>query len=208
MFLISAENTTLNCIPKNVHFLCVKFPDEKKYEAIRDYPIPTNADEARRFVAFCNYYRRFIKNFADYSRHITRLTKKNVEFNLTSECQKAFEYFKKALMSPQILQYPDFAKPFCITTDASKQACGAVLSQEYDGKQLPISYASKSFTKGESNKSTIEQELTAIHWAIQYFRPYIYGKHFLVKTDHRPLTYLFSIKNPSSKLTRMRLDLE
>ena len=120
----------------------------------------------------------------------------------------AFEYFKKALMNPGILQYPDFGKPFCITTDASKHACGAVLSQEYEGRQLPVAYASKTFTKGESNKSTIEQELTAIHWAITYFRPYIYGTHFLVKTDHRPLTYLFSMKNPSSELNRMRLDLE
>ena len=123
-------------------------PDDNKYSAIRDYPTPTNADEARRFVAFCNYYRRFIENFANYSRHITALTKKNAIFHWTPECQTAFEYLKKELMSPQILQYPDFEKPFCITTDAGKQACGAVLSQDYDNKQLPVSYASKSFTKG------------------------------------------------------------
>ena len=48
--------------------------------------------------------------------------------------------------------------------------------------------------KGESNKLTIDQELTAIHWAIKHFRPYVYGKHFLVFTDHRPLSYLFSMK--------------
>ena len=183
-------------------------PDDSKYSAIRDYPVPKDGDEAKRFVAFCNYYRRFIRNFADFARHITHLTKKNVKFEWTNECQEAFEYLKKALMSPTILQYPNFEKEFCITTDASKKACGAVLCQEYDGKYLPISYASKAFTSGESNKSTIEQELTAIHWAINYFKPYIYGKHFLIKTDHRPLTYLFSMKNPTSKLTRMRLDLE
>ena len=183
-------------------------PDDSKFAAIRDYPIPKDAEEARRFVAFCNYYRRFIKNFAEFARHLTYLTKKNVEFNWTTECQTSFEYLKNMLMSPQILQYPDFNKEFCITTDASKKACGAVLCQEHDGIYLPVSYASKSFTKGESNKSTIEQELTAIHWAVNYFKPYIYGVHFRIKTDHRPLTYLFSMKNPSSKLTRMRLDLE
>jgi len=53
-------------------------PDDKKYDVIKNYPVPHDADSARRFVAFCNYYRRFIKNFADYSRHITRLCKKNV----------------------------------------------------------------------------------------------------------------------------------
>jgi len=40
-----------------------------------------------------------------------------------------------------------------------------------------------AFTKGKSNKNTYEQELAAIHWAINYFRPYIYGRHFTVKTD-------------------------
>ena len=62
-------------------------------------------------------------------------------------------------------------------------------------------------TKGESNKSTIEQELTAIHWAITYFKPYLYGRYFTVLTDHKPLVYLYSLKDPSSKLARMRLDL-
>ena len=183
-------------------------PDDSKFQAILNYPKPTNANEAKRFVAFCNYYRKFIKNFAEHSRHITRLSKKKVPFVWSNECEKAFQYLKHALISPQILQYPDFAKPFCVTTDASKHACGAMLSQEHNGMQMPVAYASKAFTKGESNKSTIEQELTAIHWAIMHFRPYLYGTHFLVKTDHRPLTYLFSMKNPSSKLTRIRLDLE
>jgi len=112
------------------------------------------------------------------------------------------------LMKPTLLQYPDFNKEFCITTDASKQACGAVLTHDYNNTQLPVAYASRSFTKGESNKNITEQELAAIHWAINHFRPYIFGRHFTVKTDHRPLTYLFSMTNPSSKLTRMRLDLE
>lgn len=183
-------------------------PDDSKYSVIENYPTPDDADSAKRFIAFCNYYRRFIKNFSEYSRHLTRLSKKGVQFEWTEDCDIAFRYLKNALMSPTLLQYPDFEKEFCITTDASKHACGAVLSQEHNGKQLPIAYASKTFTKGESNKSTIEQELTAIHWAITHFRPYIYGNHFLVRTDHRPLSYLFSMKNPSSRLTRMRLDLE
>lgn len=183
-------------------------PDDGKFSVILNYPRPKNGDEAKRFVAFCNYYRRFIPNFANHSRHITRLCRKNIPFDWNSECEKAFNYLKNQLLNPTILQYPDFEKEFCITTDASKFACGAVLSQKYCDKQLPVAYASRSFTKGESNKSTIEQELAAIHWAIKYFRPYIYGRKFLIRSDHRPLTYLFSMKDPSSKLTRMRLDLE
>lgn len=132
--------------------------------------------------------------------------KKNVPFEWTDECQNAFIHLKSQLINPTLLQYPDFSKEFCIVADASKQACGAVLTQNYNGHQLPVAYASKGFTKCESNKSTTEKELTEIHWAIVHFRPYIYGKHFTVKTDHRPLTYLFSMVNPSSKLTRIRLE--
>ena len=141
-------------------------PDDSKFETIKNYPTPKDSDAVRRFVAFCNYYRRFIPNFASHSLHLTRLTRKNVQFQWNEECENAFQFLKEALLSPSILQYPNFNKPFCITTDASKNACGAVLSQDYNGIQLPVSYASRSFTKGERNKSTIEQELAAIHWAI------------------------------------------
>lgn len=136
------------------------------------------------------------------------LLAKKAIFNWSDECQNAFKALKDELLSPRILQFPDFTKPFILSTDASKIACGAVLEQEHDGIRLPIAYASKKFTKGESNKSTIEQELTAIHWAISHFRPYLYGRKFTVKTDHNPLVHLFSMKDPASKLTRMRLDLE
>lgn len=183
-------------------------PDPSKIEKIKSYPPPKDAEEVKRFVAFANYYRKFVKNFAHHASILTYLTKKNVEYKWTQECQEAFEYLKDSIMNPPILQYPDFDKQFCVTTDASKMACGAILSQDHNGTQLPIAFASRSFTKGEQNKSVIEQELAAIHWAINHFRPYLYGTKFLVKSDHRPLVYLFSMRNPSSKLTRMRLDLE
>lgn len=178
------------------------------YYAILNYPKPQNADDVRRFVAFCNYYRRFIPYFSDKAAPLNALLKKKAIFKWSDACRNSFETFKKELLSPRILQFPDFKKPFILSTDASKIACGAVLEQEHNGVRLPISYASKTFTKGESNKSTIEQELTAIHWAISHFKPYLFGRKFTVKTDHNPLVHLFSMKDPSSKLTRMRLDLE
>jgi len=89
-------------------------------------------------------------------------------------------------MEPTLLQYPDFSKEFCIITDASKQGCGALLTQNHNGLQFPIAYASRAFTKGESNKCTTEQELAAIHWGILHFRPYILEITLQLKqiTDH------------------------
>lgn len=183
-------------------------PDKSKYSVISNYPVPKNADDVRRFVAFCNYYRRFIRNFAEITNPLNKLLRKNTPFKWSDECEHSFSTLKQKLISPQILQFPDYTKPFILITDASKVACGAVLAQCHDSFELPVAFASKAFTKGESNKSTIEQELTAIHWAVNHFRPYIYGRKFIIRTDHRPLIYLFSLKNPASKLTRMRWDLE
>ena len=181
--------------------------DPKKYDVIKKYPIPISADEIKRFVAFCNYYRRFIPKFAEIAKPLNTLTKKNTEFNWTENCQEAFDLLKQKLINPPILKYPNFDEVFVLTTDASNYALGAVLSQGEIGKDLPISYASRTLTKHEINKPIIEKELLSIHWAINFFRPYLYGRKFIVVTDHRPLVSLFSHKNPSSKLTRIRLDL-
>lgn len=182
-------------------------PDDSKIKTIEKYPTPTDKDSVKRFVAFANYYRRFIRNFASLAAPLNYITRKKVPFKWDDKCENAFEQLKQCLKSPELLQYPDFAKEFTITVDASKVGCGAVLSQDFDGNDLPIYFASKSFNSAERKKPTIEQELLAIHFAIKQFRPYVYGTKFRVRSDHRPLVYLFGIKDPSSKLTRIRLEL-
>lgn len=183
-------------------------PDPAKYEVVEKYPVPQNVDEVRRFVAFCNYYRRFVPNFARIAYPLNQLLKKDSVFKWSDDCQIAFETLKTKLIQPPILQYPDFTQTFRLTTDASDIACGAVLSQLKDGKDLPICFASRSFKKTEKHKHPSLKECYAIHWAIEYFKPYLIGRKFIIITDHRPLIYLFGMKNPTSKLTRMRLDLE
>lgn len=183
-------------------------PDMSKIDKVKNYPIPQNKDDVKRFVAFANYYRKFIKHFASKAFHLNKITKKKSIFVWTPNCQKAFDALKTSLTTLPILQYPDFTKQFILTVDACKYGTGAILSQMHGENDLPVAYASKSFTPGEFNKPTIEQELIAIDFAIRHFRPYIYGTKFLVKTDHRPLVYLYNLKDPSSKLTRIRLELE
>ncbi|GJQ71451.1 hypothetical protein Trydic_g11176 [Trypoxylus dichotomus] len=112
------------------------------------------------------------------------------------------------LVEDPISQYPDFSKTFNITTDASNFAIGAVLSQGPIGKDLPVAYASRTLNPAECNYSIIEKELLAIVWTIKYFGPYVYGTKFNIITDHKPLQWLFSLKEPSSKLDRWRLKLE
>lgn len=183
-------------------------PDDTKSEAVRKYPRPRDKNEIKRFTAFTNYYRRFIKNYAEIARPLNKQTGKNATFEWTEECEAAFQKLKEKLISPTILQYPNFDEEFIITVDASSFACSGILSQNIDNKDLPISYISRTFVKGELNKPIIEKELLAIHFAITTFEPYIWGKHFTVKTDHKPLIHLYNLKNPTSKLSQIRMDLE
>lgn len=71
----------------------------------------------------------------------------------------------------------------------------------------PVCFASRTLNEHETRYSTIEKELLAIVWATKYFRPYLYGKQFTIRTDHRPLVWLNSLKEPNAKLQRWKIKL-
>ena len=182
-------------------------PDYSKIEVIKSFPVPNSVEDVKRFVAMANYYRRHIKDFAQISCPLNKLTRKGVVFNWNEECQDAFDSLKRAMASDLVLDYPNFSddNQFQLTTDASGLALGAVLS---NSNSRPIAYASRCLNKPELNYSTIEKELLAVVCAVRHFRPYLYGRKFTIYTDHRPLVYLFSMIDPSSRLTKFRLALE
>lgn len=183
-------------------------PNPDKIKAVRDFPIPKSCKDIKSFLGLAGYYRRFIPNFSKLTKPLTSLLKKDVPFVWNEEQQQALDACKDILTTAPILQYPDFSRPFNLTTDASKYAIGAVLSQGDVGKDLPIAYASRTLNKAESNYSTIERELLAIVWAVKHFRPYLYGRKFNILTDHKPLIWVMNIKDPGSRLVRWRLKLE
>lgn len=130
--------------------------DPKKIAAVAKYPTPKDKDSVKRFVAFANYYRRFIANFSLITHPLTQLLKKRIEFKWSESCQFAFETIKGCLISTPTLAYPDFKKQFRVTVDASNLGCGAVLSQIDDqGNDRPISFISRTFKGGELNKAII-----------------------------------------------------
>lgn len=182
-------------------------PDPNKINIVLKYPIPKDAQAVKRFVAFANYYRCFIPHFADIVAPLNNLTRKKVPFVWSKECQTAFETLKIKLSQPPVLQYPNFddSNRFILKTDASGIAVGAVLCNKND---RPVGYASRTLNDSEKKYCTIEKELLGIVWAVKHFRPYLYGRKFIIQTDHRPLVYLFGITNPSSRLTKFRLILE
>jgi len=183
-------------------------PDERRIKAVKDYPKPRTTPELKAFLGLAGYYRRFIPNFSKIAKPLTRLLKKNTSYIWNDETDAAFATLKTLLTIEPSLQYPDFTRPFVLSTDASNDATGAVLSQGPIGKDLPIAYASRTLNTAERNYRVIKKELIAIVWGCKYFRHYLYGRKFTIVTDHRPLTWIFSVKDPSSRLLRWRLKLE
>ena len=95
--------------------------------------------------------------------------KKNAKFVWEESHENAFRTLKQRLMSKTILQYPDFSREFILTTDASNEGAGAVLSRGVIGKDLPVAFASRSFNKAEKNYSTVEKELPRLHGELSIF---------------------------------------
>lgn len=182
-------------------------PDPSKLHAVKEFPRPVHAKNIKQFLGLAGYYRRFIPGFSNVARPLTNLLKKDEPFVWRNEQEAAFTHLRDALCSKPILQYPDFTRQFVVTTDASGYAIGGVLSQGDIGKDLPIAYTSRLLNNAERNYSTIEKELLAIVYCVNHFRPYLYGRKFTLVTDHKPLVWLHSVKDPTSRLVRWRLKL-
>ena len=176
---------------------------------IRNYPTPKTPKNVRQFLGLASYYRKFIKDFATIANPLSLLTHKKAKFVWTESSEKAFRQLIKMLLSPPILVFPNHKLRFRLATDASNCGLGAVLSQisENDDEQV-IAYASRTLNAAEKNYSTTEQELLAIIWACEKFRPYLFGVEFDLLTDHKPLTYLSALNLSSSRLIRWKMRLQ
>ena len=141
-----------------------------------------------------------------------RLTGHLTSFEWTDTQQHAFEQLKEALISPAVLRQPDFAKPFMLSTDWSKTALGAVLSQMdttcSPPREYPIAFASRLCSGPESRYAPQKGECLALVWAIQKFRPYIHGRDFEVYTDHHSLRWLLTSQLKSAQLWRWVMQLQ
>ena len=166
-------------------------PDPKNLEAVRDWERQRKVIQVRSFTAFCNYYRKFVKEFAEVAKPLYRLTSKRVKFTWEKEHEDAFQLLKTRLFQAPILAFPNFRHPFVIDTGASETALGSVLSEIIDGEERPIAFELRVLSKTEVNSATTKREALGIVQAMQWFRPYIYGSKCIVRTDHASIQWLF-----------------
>ena len=178
-------------------------PVRSKTEAVDKWPTPTDIAAVRSFLGFCNFYRRFVLNFAQRAHALTHLTKKNVPWTWGSSEDSAFLDLKKAMTTAPVLVHPDPKRKYVVETDASRLGMGATLLQDHGHGLQPCAYFSKGLTKAQANYSPYDLEATALRAALQHWSHYLLGQHFVVRTDHLALTSLFT--QPVLKQRQMRL---
>lgn len=178
--------------------------DPSKLAFIQTITPPTSKKQVRSFLGKIQYYAKFLPDLSRVARPLSRLTGSKSTFKWEQEHQEAFEKLKGMIARDVMLAFPDDNLPFYITTDASDYAIGAVLSQKDadTGIERPILFLSKSLDDAQARYSTTEKELYAIMYALEKFHPFIFGRKFHLRTDHRALLWFCGKKNVQGRLAR------
>jgi len=107
-----------------------------------------------------------------------------------------------ALTSPPVLAMPIDDGEFVFDTDASDFAIGAVLSQKQGGYERVVAYASRRLDQRETKYCVTRKELLAVVYFVRYFRQYLLGREFKIRTDHSALTWLRRTPDPIGQQAR------
>jgi transposase InsO family protein len=185
-------------------------PQDNTIEKILHVHPPKTKKQVRSIIGLISYYRKFIPNFADITSIFSELVKKGKPDRVvwSEACGEALNEIQGAFSTSPILSLPDLSKPFILRSDASSYAIGACLLQEYDGLLHPVLYASRKLLPRETRYSVIEKEALGLVWSITKFSRYLWGTHFIVQTDHKPLTVLQVSKPVNSRLARWAMTLQ
>ena len=175
-------------------------PGSDKLKAVAKAQPPSTVREVRQFLGLCNFFRNHVRNFAQVSAPLTKLTRKEDPWKsgpLPPEALKAFRELQSYLTSDPVVAYPKRDRPYALITDAclgdnlKPGGLGAILTQvDPQGNHQVIAYASRKLQKHESNYTPFLLEMQAALWGMDHFGTYLRGRHFTLFTDHKPLEKL------------------
>ena len=181
-------------------------PAAEKVRAVCNAPTPTNVSQLKSFLGLVNFYSRFLSNLSTLLAPLHQLLQKNVPWTWGPEQQKAFVSAKTSLSSSPVLAHYSSNQPLVVSCDASSYGIGAVLAHATDdGIVHPIAFASRTLSPAEKKYAQVDREGLAIVFAVLKFRQYLLGRHFEIKTDHKPLIHLFSPARATSQMASARV---
>eukprot|EP00795_Rhopilema_esculentum_P005001 gene5001-biopygen83 len=177
-----------------------------KVDAVLKMPAPNDVSGLRSFPGSVQFYNKFLSNLSTLIEPLYRLTKKDIPWEWGAKEQTAFDKVKTMLCNDTVLAHFDPSLPIGIACDASSVGIGAVLFHRYkDGRERPIANASKTLTETQRNYSQIQKEALAIIFALSKFHHFLYGRKFILITDHKPLLTLFGPTKATPSLAANRL---
>ena len=163
-------------------------PVQNKITAIIEMPPPSMKKEVQSFIGMINYLTKFLPRLTKLSKLIRELTKEKVPFNWGPEPQQSFAMLKKELVRAPVLAYYNPQKETILQMDASTKGLGSCLLQD----EKPIYFASKALTKMQRGYIAIEIESLTVAWAVEKFHHFLYGCHFILEMDQKPLEAILS----------------
>ena len=173
-------------------------PSAGKVRAIKEAPEPSSISELKSFLGLVNYYYKVLPNAATTLAPLYKLLRNSESWQWKNEQQVAFEKIKEMLTASNLLVHIDESKPLMLSCDTSPYGFGAVLSHVYaDQLDKPIAYASHSLNTVERKYSQLAKEALAILFGVSKFHHYLYGRCFVICSDHKPLMHIF---NPSKAI--------
>jgi len=180
--------------------------DPEKVAAVREWEPPKTVKAVQSFLGFCNFYRRFIPNYGNIARPLTRLTVKDTPFTFNQDCLDAFKGLKRMLINAPLLKHYRAERESMLETDASDGVVAGILSQldPEDDEWYPIAYFSKTMAPAELNYQVHDKEMLAIVKSFGQWRPELMGSPYKIRvyTDHKALEYFMSTKQLNSRQAR------
>ena len=169
-------------------------PDPKRVAAISDFPRPLDVTGVRSFIGLCNQLGFFIPDLTHVLSPLRELLKKNVAFVWTPEQENGFIQAKRILTSDLLVRpFDPMLKTELLTDAARLGGLGYALIQRHsDGSLRLIQCGSRALSSPETRYATNELEMLAVHYAVKDCHFYLYGAHFTVVTDHKPLLGTFA----------------
>lgn len=179
---------------------------QDKIDAVVNAPEIENVDQLRSFLGLVQYYSKFLPNLSTVLKPLHELLEKNRPWNWTKQCENAVNEVKRLITSDVVLTHYNPGLPVALACDASSYGIGCVLSHIMpNGEERPIAFASRTLNTAEKRYSQIDKEALAIVWGVKKFHLYLYGRHFTLITDHRPLLSIFSPSKGTNATTAARL---
>ncbi|KAK4302111.1 hypothetical protein Pmani_025774 [Petrolisthes manimaculis] len=172
-------------------------PTDDKTQAIVQAPAPTDVKSLRAWLGLINYYSRFLKNLASILSPLYKLLKDGQEWEWNREQSEAFQAAKKLLLKSNCLAHFDISKETVLACDASPYGLGCVLSQIDDkGVERPVAFYSRKLNETEQRYAQIDREGLSIISGVKKWHYYLYGRPFVIVTDHKPLLGLLGEDKP------------